>query len=214
MTYVIDGGGWNLLDAFPDDWPNLRALMGESANFRNAIVGSFPAVTACAHGTIGTGAFPSTHGVTGHNIRDEHGTVRKAYDSPGKARPGDIWIPTLSDLWHDQTNAWVGQIGYQVWHLGTIGYGGRNRPADDLPVGVFWDEDGTRHLAAPQPRAVPASGVDAGARGLPALPRRVRRPGLGRPVHPGRAPVSVLPPADRAVSRRRDRGGVRLRADR
>jgi Type I phosphodiesterase / nucleotide pyrophosphatase len=143
VTYVIDGGGWNLLKEFPNDWPNLKALMGESANFRNAIVGSFPAVTACAHGTIGTGAFPNRHGVTGHNIRDEQGVVRKAYDSPGEAQPGDIWIPTLSDLWHEETNAWVGQIGYQVWHLGTMGFGGRDRPADDLPVGVFWDEDGT-----------------------------------------------------------------------
>jgi hypothetical protein len=143
VTYVIDGGGWNVLDAFPDDWPNLRALMGDSANFRNAIVGSFPAVTACAHGTIGTGAFPNEHGITGHNIRDEQGVVRKAYDSPGKAQPGDIWLPTLSDLWHEATGAWVGQVGYQVWHLGTMGYGGRERPADDLPVGVFWDEDGT-----------------------------------------------------------------------
>ncbi|HVF08143.1 MAG TPA: alkaline phosphatase family protein, partial [Actinomycetota bacterium] len=33
--------------------------------------------------------------------------------------------------------------GYQVWHLGMMGFGGRDRPADDLPVGVFWDEDGT-----------------------------------------------------------------------
>jgi hypothetical protein len=143
VTFVIDGGGWNVLDAFPHDWPNLRALMGESANFRDAIVGSFPAVTACAHGTIGTGAFPYRHGVTGHNIRDEQGVVRKAYDAPGKARPADIWIPTLSDLWHERTEAWVGQIGYQVWHLGTMGSGGRGRSADDLPVGVFWDEDGT-----------------------------------------------------------------------
>jgi hypothetical protein len=143
VTYVIDGGGWNVLDAFPDDWPELRGLMGESANFRNAIVGSFPAVTACAHGTIGTGAFPNKHGITGHNIRDEQGLVRKAYDSPGKAQPGDIWLPTLPDLWHEQTGAWVGQIGYQVWHLGMMGFGGRDRPADDLPVGVYWDEDGT-----------------------------------------------------------------------
>jgi hypothetical protein len=143
VTYVIDGGGWNVLDAFPDDWPELRALMGESANFRNAIVGSFPAVTACAHGTIGTGTFPAQHGITGHNLRDEQGLVRKAYDSPGNAQPGDIWVPTLSDLWHEQSGAWVGQIGYQVWHLGMMGFGGRDRPADDLPVGVFWDEDGT-----------------------------------------------------------------------
>ncbi|MGZ8631706.1 MAG: alkaline phosphatase family protein [Actinomycetota bacterium] len=144
VTYVIDGGGWNVLEAFPDDWPELRALMGESANFRNAIVGSFPAVTACAHATIGTGAFPNQHGITGHNIRDEQGTVRKAYDTAGDAQPSDIWIPTLADLWYDETggSAWVGQIGYQVWHLGMLGYGGRGRPADDLPVGVFWDQDG------------------------------------------------------------------------
>jgi Type I phosphodiesterase / nucleotide pyrophosphatase len=143
VTFVIDGGGWNVLDAFPDDWPTLKALMGESANFRNAITGSFPAVTACAHATIGTGAFPNEHGVTGHNLRDLDGVVRKAYRDPGSADPADIFIPTLSDLWHEETGAWVAQIGYQVWHLGMMGFGGRGRPEDDLPVGVFWDEDGS-----------------------------------------------------------------------
>jgi hypothetical protein len=143
VTFVIDGGGWNVLDAFPNDWPNLKALMGESANFRNAITGSFPAVTACAHATIGTGVFPNVHGVTGHNVRDLEGVVRKAYRDPGAADPADIFVPTLSDLWHEETGAWVGQIGYQVWHLGMMGFGGRDRPPGDLPVGVFWDEDGS-----------------------------------------------------------------------
>lgn len=144
VTFVFDGGGWNVLEAFPDDWPNLRALMGESANFRNAITGSFPAVTACAHATIGTGAFPNAHGITGHNLRDDQGVVRKAYREPGSADPSDISIPTLADLWHEETSAWVGEIGYQVWHLGMLGHGGRNRASNDLPVGVFWDEDGTQ----------------------------------------------------------------------
>ena len=44
--------------------------MGPGRNYRNAITGSFPAVTACAHASIGTGTFPSQHGITGHNIRD------------------------------------------------------------------------------------------------------------------------------------------------
>jgi hypothetical protein len=143
VTFVIDGGGWNVLDAFPQDWPNLRALMGASANFRDAITGSFPAVTACAHATVGTGTFPHAHGITGHNLRDHEGVVRKAYREPGAADPSDIYVPTLSDLWHEATGAWVGQIGYQVWHLGTMGFGGRDRAGDDVPVGVFWDEDGT-----------------------------------------------------------------------
>lgn len=143
VTFVIDGGGWNVLSHWKDDWPTLQRLMREGANFRNAIAGSFPAVTACAHATIGTGTFPHQHGITGHNIRD-NGWVRKAYGTPGTAYPGDIVIPTLADLWSDATDdaAWVGEIGYQIWHMGMIGYGGRTRGADQKPVGVFWNEDG------------------------------------------------------------------------
>jgi predicted AlkP superfamily pyrophosphatase or phosphodiesterase len=115
--------------------------MGTGANYRNAITGSFPAVTACAHASIGTGTFPSQHGITGHNIRDGS-KVRKAYGDAGHANPGDIVIPTLADLWSDATDdrAWVGEIGYQVWHMGMIGYGGPSRNGDGLPVGVYWDE--------------------------------------------------------------------------
>jgi hypothetical protein len=141
VTFVYDGGGWNVLRQWPDDWPNLKRLMRQGANYRNALTGSFPAVTACAHATIGTGTFPRQHGITGHNIRD--GTIaRKAYREPGAADPSDIFVPTLADLWHDSTGGWVGQVGYQVWHMGMIGHGGSNRPADDLPVGVYFDEPG------------------------------------------------------------------------
>ena len=141
VTFVVDGGGWNVLNQWPGRWPNLQRLMLSGANYRNAIVGSFPAVTACAHATIGTGAYPEDHGVTGHNIRDGN-KVRKVYGEAGRADPGDILIPTLADLWSDETEnrAWVGQIGYQVWHMGMIGYGGTSRSPDQLPVGVYWDE--------------------------------------------------------------------------
>jgi hypothetical protein len=141
VTFVYDGGGWNVLRQWPNDWPNLQRLMREGANYRNALTGSFPAVTACAHATIGTGTFPRQHGITGHNIRDG-ATARKAYREPGNADPNDIEVPTLADLWHDATGAWVGQIGYQVWHMGMLGHGGTNRSADDLPVGVYFDEPG------------------------------------------------------------------------
>jgi hypothetical protein len=143
VTFVIDGGGWNVLHEFPEAWPNLRRLMREGATFRNAIHGSFPAVTASAHATIGTGAFPRTHGVTGHNLRD--GTkVRKAYGELGRANPGDILVPTLADLWSDATDnaAWIGELGYQVWHLGMIGRGGPSRTGDRRPIAVYWDEQG------------------------------------------------------------------------
>ena len=141
VTFIIDGGGWNVLDAWPHAWPNLKRLMGEGANFRNAITGSFPAVTACAHATIGTGAFPRTHGITGHNIRTPQG-VRKAYGKAGAADPSDILVPSLADLYSESLDnrPCVGELGYQVWHLGMLGHGGRTRGADELPVAVYWAE--------------------------------------------------------------------------
>jgi len=164
VTYVIDGGGWNVLQHWPDAWPNLKRLLRSGATYRNAIMGSFPAVTACAHATIGTGAFPRSHGITGHNIRDGGG-VRKAYGEPGSADPSDILIPTLADRWTEATEnrAWVGQIGYQVWHLGMLGRGGT--PLGDKPMAVYWDEarTGTWQPHHPDryrlPKAVPPGTV-------------------------------------------------------
>jgi hypothetical protein len=141
VTLVIDGGGWNVLRRWPDAWPNLKRLMREGATYRNAISGSFPAVTASTHATIGTGAFPRTHGITGHNVRRGGGPV-KAWGEAGNIDPSFLLEPTLADRWTEwtQNRAWVGEIGYQVWHVGMLGRGGR--PMGDPPVGVYWDEDG------------------------------------------------------------------------
>ena len=69
-------------------------------------------------------------------------------------------MPTLADLYSDATDnaAWVGEIGYQIWHMGMIGYGGKSRPAGQKPVGVYWDGEGLGELAPAQPRAVPDAG--------------------------------------------------------
>jgi hypothetical protein len=141
VTFVIDGGGWNVLQHWGDAWPNVKCLMREGAAYRNAIVGAFPAVTASAHATIGTGAFPRTHGITGHNIRYQ-GKPVKAWGTPGKADPSFLLAPTLADAWSEHTGdgAWIGEIGYQIWHIGMIGHGGY-RPLGDKPVAVLWDEE-------------------------------------------------------------------------
>lgn len=141
VTLVIDGGGWNVLTRWPDAWPNLKRLMREGATYRNALTGAFPAVTAAAHATLGTGAFPRRHGITGHNVRRGGGPV-KAWGEAGNVDPSFLLEPTLADQWTAHTNdeAWVGELGYQVWHLGMLGRGGR--PRGDVPVGVYWDENG------------------------------------------------------------------------
>lgn len=147
VTLVVDGGGWNVLQHWDGEgdesaWPELKRLMRDGATYRDAIMGSFPAVTACAHATIGTGAFPRSHGITGHNVRWQ-GRPRKAFGEAGHADPTFMLLPTLADRWSMATGgaAWIGELGYQIWHLGMIGAGGI--PADGAPpVAVLWDEAG------------------------------------------------------------------------
>ena len=158
VTFVIDGGGWNVLQRWPDAWPNLKRLMREGATYRNAITGSFPAVTASAHATIGTGAFPRTHGITGHNVRRD-GRPVKAWGEAGRIDPSFLMVPTIADRWaeHTENEAWVGELGYQVWHVGMLGRGGR--PRGQAPVGVYWDEqaDGVWTPHHPELYRLPAS---------------------------------------------------------
>ncbi|MEX2275355.1 MAG: alkaline phosphatase family protein [Actinomycetota bacterium] len=151
VTFVIDGGGWNVLAEHPGAWPNIARMLGASAVYRNAIVGSFPAVTACAHATIGTGAFPYTHGISGHNVRID-GQVVKAYGAPGEADPSFLLSPTLAEAWSQETGdgAWVGEIGYQIWHMGMLGKGG-DRPLGDLPIATYWPETGANTWASLNP---------------------------------------------------------------
>ena len=151
VTFVIDGGGWNVFTHWNNSWPYLRQLMGKSLVYRNAFMGSFPTVTACAHATIGTGVFPHLHGISGHNVRYK-GKPAKAYGAIGHADPSFIAVPTLADAWSDHTGhrAWIGEIGYQIWHLGMIGKGG-TKPLGDKPVAVYFDEDVTKDWAPQNP---------------------------------------------------------------
>ncbi|HEX2241140.1 MAG TPA: alkaline phosphatase family protein, partial [Actinomycetota bacterium] len=71
VTVVWDGGGWNVLEQWPDAWPNLARFAREGVSFTNATVGSSPSVTPPVHATLGTGRFPYAHGVTDILVRDD-----------------------------------------------------------------------------------------------------------------------------------------------
>ncbi|HEU4480845.1 MAG TPA: alkaline phosphatase family protein, partial [Actinomycetota bacterium] len=73
LVVVWDGGGWNVLNQWPDAWPHLARLMAEGANVEGTIVGSSPSVTPAVHATIGTGVFPNEHGAVDLSFRNEDG---------------------------------------------------------------------------------------------------------------------------------------------
>jgi arylsulfatase A-like enzyme len=82
------------------------------------------------HTTLGTGYFPSTHGITGVPMRDENGEVVDAFLKGESSR--FIQVPTLAERWDEQNDneALVGMLGYEPWHLGMIGKGAEKEGGD------------------------------------------------------------------------------------
>jgi hypothetical protein len=73
------GIGSSTLRGDRGDWPELRALMHEGASTLEASTGSVPVDPAAVLSTIGAGAVPSDHGVTGSLIRTDSGVVVSAW---------------------------------------------------------------------------------------------------------------------------------------
>ena len=121
LTLVWDGGGDNVLERWPDDWPELAALRERGTDYTDATVGSTPSITPSIHATIGTGVFPHTHGITDTRMR----VKGRMADPWEESSPRRLRSKTLGDLW-DASNAnvpLVGMMARDAWHLGMIGHG-------------------------------------------------------------------------------------------
>jgi hypothetical protein len=123
-----DGGGWNVLNKWPNAWPNLQRLIDEGASVTNAIVGSSPSVTPAVHATIGTGTWPSHHGIVDIPIR-VHGRTVDAWQ--GRS-PKFLRVPAFGDLWDEYVEgaAKMGVVAYKAWHIAMIGHGAYLEGAD------------------------------------------------------------------------------------
>jgi hypothetical protein len=132
VTAVIDGGGWNVLERFPDAWPNIARLIDEGTNVDETTVGSSPSITPATHTNISTGTFPRYHGVTAIAIRADDGRLVGAF-SESAGNPGaKVMDPTISlrrttlaDLWDQETGnrAKIGMLSAGNLQLGMIGHG-------------------------------------------------------------------------------------------
>lgn len=133
VTVVWDGGGNNVFRQWPEAWPELARLMREGTNYENATVGSSPSITPAVHATIGTGAFPRTHGLPDIRMR-VGGKIIDAW--PGSS-PRHLEIETLADLWdRAQGNVpLMGLLARDDWHVGMLGHGSFSEGGDkDIAV--------------------------------------------------------------------------------
>lgn len=136
VTVVWDGGGTNVLEAWPDFWPELEGLMNKGASLEGATVGSSPSVTPPIHTTIGTGVMPSRHGIVAIFQRNNGRNV----NSFGGKDADLVEVPMLGDAYDLAVGnqAEIGMLAYKSWHLGMLSHGSR-WPGGDEDMAVFID---------------------------------------------------------------------------
>lgn len=162
IVVVWDGGGWNLLREYPHDWPFLRSVMRRGRLYTNATVGSSPSVTASVHATIGTGVYPSEHGIPDNTVRRPDGTVGDPWLD--RTDPTLLRVETFGDSWDRATTgrAWVGLLATEPWHVGMLGHGSALGEAD-RDVAVLWDRARGRWFTNPRFYELPAGLPESGA---------------------------------------------------
>ncbi|NBM14176.1 alkaline phosphatase family protein [Streptomyces sp. GC420] len=70
-VFLIDGLGWELLKAHPEEAPFLHSILGSSrGGTGRPITAGFPATTATSLASVGTGLPPGEHGLPGYTVRD------------------------------------------------------------------------------------------------------------------------------------------------
>ncbi len=70
------------LERAPDAWPFLHEALRRGSGSVDAATGSLPLDPAATLTTIGTGALPSSHGITGTVVRENDGRVSEAWSTP------------------------------------------------------------------------------------------------------------------------------------
>ena len=152
MTFVIDGGGWNVLTQWPDAWPNLRRswARARTSATRSRVVPRGDGVRP-RHDRHGRAT--QEHGITGHNIRDAQGVVRKAYGEPARPTPPTSSSPPSRTSGRRRPAARRGSArsATRCGTSGMVGYGGRDRADGSKPVAVYWDETGLDDWAPQNP---------------------------------------------------------------
>lgn len=123
MVFVMwDGAGRNVLERWPDAWPTLARLEREGTTYPDATVGSSPSITPATHATLGTGAFPSEHGLTAIKYRGDDGTSKTALQGRD---PRDLELSTFADeidrAFDNEPK--VGLVGWRIWHIPMMGHG-------------------------------------------------------------------------------------------
>jgi hypothetical protein len=145
VTAVIDGGGWNALEQWPDKWPNIKQLIEDGVNVDGATVGSSPSITPATHTNLATGTFPRYHGVTAIVVRADDGSLVGSFSEDAGNPGAAVMDPTvalrkttLADLWDAarDNEPKIGMLASGNLQLGMVGAGSAHPGGDNDIVAI------------------------------------------------------------------------------
>jgi len=102
VLIVLDGMRRDYFDRYATLMPTFTRLRQRGAWFTQAQLNILPSNTAVGHSTIATGTDPAVHGITGTNVYDRIGRVRR--ETFAGDEPGDLMALTLADVWQFATS--------------------------------------------------------------------------------------------------------------
>jgi hypothetical protein len=151
VLLAVDQMRADYIDQYGGTWKHgLRRLLDRGALFRNARFPYLGTVTCPGHATLGTGAYPRSHGMVLNGWWDRaQGKLTECTADPGsaivsygasRARSGDsannMLVPTLADEMKGQLAPPVRVVSFSVKARSAIGLAGHK------PDLVTWYEDG------------------------------------------------------------------------
>lgn len=139
LLVALKGVGTADLEGAGASWPTLRRLLDEGAGSLEGVTGSLPLDPAATLATIGTGALPAEHGITGTFLRNDRARLVRAWE---RGAPLTI-VATLGDDLDDRRG--------QRPRVGLVA----DDPADQGLLGGSWYVEHDRDdLAVVPPRDV------------------------------------------------------------
>lgn len=125
LVVALKGIGSAELEAQPRAWPFLRSLLREGSGTLEGDAGSLPLDPAATLTTIGTGATPADHGITGTWLRndDRGGALARAWSAEA---PLSVIATFADDLEYDGPFAGSARIGLVADDPADLGLVGRD----------------------------------------------------------------------------------------
>lgn len=146
LTIVLDQVGMNYLNRHKDVLPEINSIIKKGTLFNNAKVVHLESETAVGHVAIGTGAFPSKHGIPSNSffMKNEEGEYKEIYSFQKNRKASPEWLNSwsLADVYDVEKENKALIIGYGYAERTSMGMSGHGSlyKGGDKDIVLYYDD--------------------------------------------------------------------------